>query len=40
MNGEIQNFYLGLLSSIPSFIVNIVQCHFGVNNLLYVIYAF
>ena len=40
MSGEVQNFYLGLLSTIPSFIVNIFQCHFGFSNLLYVIYAF
>ena len=40
MSGEVQNFYLGLLSTIPSFIVNIFQRHFCFNNLLYVIYAF
>ena len=40
MSGEVQNFYLGLLSTIPSFIVNIFQWHFGFTNLFYVIYAF
>ena len=40
MSGEVQNFYLGLLSTIPSFIVNIFQWHFGFTNLFYIIYAF
>ena len=39
MNGDVQNYYLGMYNSLPALFFMIIENHYGLNNILYVIYA-
>ena len=39
MSGEVQNYYLGMYNTLPALLIMIIENHYGLNNLLYVLYG-
>ncbi len=39
MNGDVQNYYLGMYNTLPALFCMIIENHYGISNILYVLYA-
>jgi drug/metabolite transporter (DMT)-like permease len=39
MSGEVQNYYLGMYNTLPALLIMIIENHYGLSNLLYVVYG-